>query len=359
MYWIAGHLTLSALVLTGLFGCKGKSASIKPEYTDIVESVYASATVKAENQYLAYATVSGILKSAMVREGDTIKAGQVIARIDNTSPGLSQANAKVAYELASGNFGTLDELKAQLASARRQFVNDSVNYQRQKILWNQGIGTQNQLESRQLALDVSANAWHALQVRYRQSKLQLELAQQQAQNNLSLSAENNRNFDIVSLMNGRVYQINYDPGELVLPQQAVALIGSASKFLLEMEVDEVDIARIHTGQQVIVTMDAYQGQVFQARVSRIIPAMDPKTQTFKVEAEFVNPPANLYPGFTAEANIVIEQKKHVLVIPIEYLKNGDSVHTEAGDKKVKTGLRGIDKIEILEGLDANSYLLKP
>src|SRR5262249_12413474 len=117
--------------------------------------------------------------------------------------------------------------------------------------------------------------------------------------------------------------------------------------------------RISLGQKVLITMDAYRGEVFEGKISKIYPNLDVRSQSFIVEAEFVKRPSVLYPGMSAEANIVVHEKKNALVIPIAYLKGNDAVLTEDGEKKVKTGLKSIDYVEILSGIDKNTELLRP
>jgi multidrug efflux pump subunit AcrA (membrane-fusion protein) len=78
-----------------------------------------------------------------------------------------------------------------------------------------------------------------------------------------------------------------------------------------------------------------------------------------VEAVFQNPPEKLYPGLAGEGNIIIAQKEDVLTIPKIYLIDGNQVQTEDGLVEVKTGLQNLDQVEILEGIDMNTSILKP
>ena len=163
-----------------------------------------------------------------------------------------------------------------------------------------------------------------------------------------------------SNMKGVVYDVLKKEGELINTQTALAVIGADSSFILEMEVDQADITRINPGQIVYLTMDSYKGQVFEARITKIFPIMDERTRTFKVEAEFINPPNTLYPNLTAEANIVVLQKKAVLTIPKSYLVDGKYVIVDGETKReIKTGLRDYQKVEILEGLDTSTAVFKP
>lgn len=346
------------LVLTSA-SCGGNQESIEPQRKDIVESVYASATIIARNQYSVMAPVSGVLLSNTVREGDTVVPGQVIARIENINPALNAANAQLAVDLAQKNKSVLLEIQAQLNTAIQQFKLDSVNYVRQRELWSKNIGTKTQVEARMLAFEASKNNVAAIKVRYRQTKNQLETSLAQAQNNFVITAKTSGDFNISSNIHGRVYALNYKPGELVNFQKPVAILGDARLFLLELTVDEVDIGRVSLGQRVVVSMDAYKNEIFEANVTKIYPNLDARSQSFIVEAEFIKSPARLYPGMSAEASIVIREKKNALVIPVNYLTQSGKVLTENGEIAVKTGMKSIEMVEIISGIDEKTKLIRP
>jgi HlyD family secretion protein len=351
--------TAFILLAGSQFSCKNGKTAVRPETRDIVESVYASASIKAAEQYTVIAPVSGLLLRNAVNEGDSVVAGQLVAQIENANPGLNAENARLAVELAEKNMGNLTELENQIRTSRTQVTLDSTNYHRQLALWNKNIGSKTQVEARQLAYEASKNNLASLQTRYRQQKIQLQLSVSQARNNYGMMSKTNSDFSITSKINGRVYALNYEPGELVSPQKPIALIGRAGQFMLELTVDEVDISRIALGQKVVIAMDAYRDQVFEGKISKIYPNLDIRSQSFLVEAEFVSRPAVLYPGMSAEANIVVREKKNAMVIPLVYLKENNMVSTEDGDKKVVTGIRSMEFVEIVSGLDKTAVLVKP
>ena len=79
-----------------------------------------------------------------------------------------------------------------------------------------------------------------------------------------------------------------------------------------------------------------------------------------LDAVFVKGPAALYPNLTCEANIVIQQKEKALLIPRTYLLDGDQVLLENKEKrKVTTGLKDYQQVEIISGLTVNDIILKP
>jgi multidrug efflux pump subunit AcrA (membrane-fusion protein) len=153
--------------------------------------------------------------------------------------------------------------------------------------------------------------------------------------------------------------LNKEKGEYVNMQETMAILGDKDRFKLEMLIDEVDISKVMIGQKVMVTLEAYENNVYEARIDRIAPRMDDRTQTFRVEASFVKSPPRLYMGLTGEGNIVINEKGKSLVIPREFLQPGNKVVTENGTITVKTGLSNWSFIEVLSGLKEGDKIYKP
>ena len=141
--------------------------------------------------------------------------------------------------------------------------------------------------------------------------------------------------------------------------EPIAAIGSATDFIIEMLVDEVDIVKLKIGQTALITLDAYGSEVYTAVLSKIYPRKDERSQTFKIEALFTNPPEVLYPGLAGEGNIIVSQKETVLTIPKEYLIGENNVKTEEGIIEIVTGIEDMERVEVRSGLDANTYIIKP
>jgi multidrug efflux pump subunit AcrA (membrane-fusion protein) len=141
--------------------------------------------------------------------------------------------------------------------------------------------------------------------------------------------------------------------------EPVASIGSATTFIIEMLVDEVVIVKINLEQDVLITLDAYKGTVFNAKVSKILPKKDERNQTFKVEALFTETPKVLYPGLSGESNIIISKKDNVLTIPKNYIIDNNQVKTDEGFVTITKGLENMEFVEITSGITKNTYIYKP
>lgn len=352
---------LCVIGLSVLASCESGKDRIKPSRETITESVYASGIVLSKNQYQVYSTVSGIIKTILVEEGDVVKKGQPLIRIVNSTAVLQADNAALAADYArlESNEEKLEDLRLAIELAAEKSENDRLLLERQQKLWEQKIGKKVELEQAELAYDNSVKERKSLQIKYNDLKRQLALNARQAENNRAISSIIADDYIVRSDIDGRVYSILKEPGELVSTQAPVALVGDADTFYLELQVDEYDIAKIIEGQKVFVAMDSYGDSVYEGIVTKVNPLMNEKSRSFVVEAAFTTRPARLYPYLTAEANILIREKTNALTIPRSYLVDESFVMTAKKKIKVVTGLKDYQKVEIVSGITAEDYLLKP
>jgi len=239
-----------------------------------------------------------------------------------------------------------------------KYQNDSINYERQKGLWSKNVGSKADLDSRKLQFESSKQQLNSIKNKYLRTQNELRQQVKQAENNYQSSLFQTKDFTVKSNLNGVVYSINKNVGELISPQQPIATIGSKTNFIAELLIDEVDIARVELNQKVIISLEAYKNQVFEAKVTKIYPQKNERSQTFKIEALFVKMPEKLYPGLSGESNIVISEKQNCLTIPKAYYNNG-KVLTDNGEVEVKIGLESLGQFEIISGLDSTTNIYLP
>ena len=345
-----------------IFSCKKKQEKIQPTIESITESVYASGIIKSKNQYKVFSTVSGLISDVLVTEGDTVKKGDIIIKLQNTTAALNTDNAKITadYNAVSANAERLNELQVNINFAKAKMDEDASLQRRQQNLWNQNIGSRYELEQRQLAYKNSATTYEAAKLRYTQLQKQTKFQEKQSQKNVEISSTIKNDYSIKSNADGKVYNILMKKGEMVNTLSPVAIIGDGLDFLIELQVDEYDITKITIGQIILLNMDSYKGQVYDATVTRINPIMNEKIKAFLVEANFIKKPSSLVPYLTCEANIIIKTKEKAMTIPRSYLLEGDSIWIEAKTKKkVTVGLKDYLKVEILNGLEASDFIFKP
>jgi HlyD family secretion protein len=345
-----------------LSNCNKARENTKPVIGMITETVYASGVVKSKNQYLVHSTVGGLIREILVKEGDTVIKGDPLFVLLNETSRLNTRNAELAaaYADLKANAYRLDEAQVAIDLALSKLRNDSLLFERQRNLWSQGIGTKVEYEQRELAYKNSKTNYEASRTRYRDLKRQLELASSQAKTNLLISTALSNDFVIKAESSGKVYKILKEKGEFVNTVNPVAIIGHAHSFIIELKVDEYDIASVQLGQKVLCTMGSFKGKVFNAIITEIEPLMDEQSKSFLIKADFVTEPPVLYPGLSVEANIMIQIKKNAITIPRSYLVDDSLVLTENGEmRKVITGLKDYQKVEILSGLTQEDVIYKP
>lgn len=351
-------LLLSFVTLT----CKDKDEVIYPEQSAITESVYASGLVKSKNQYQCYATVAGKISRIFVTEGDSIRKGDAILQIQSETSYYNALNATLAADNSAlrNNQQKLSEAKVNSELAFSKMKNDSLLWQRQKNLYAQNIGSLVELEQRTLAYKNSSTAYQVAQLHINDLTKQLQFAANQTKVNAKLSNAQASDYIIRSSLNGKVYKILKETGEFVNTLAPVAILGDATAFYLELQVDEYDIVRIQLQQTIAISMDSYKGKMFEATITKIEPLMNEDSRSFTLEAEFKVPPRVLYPNLSVEANIIIATKIKTITIPRTYLTSDSMVYISKKEKrKVVVGLSDFQKAEILKGLAVTDKIYKP
>lgn len=357
---------LSSLLILVLSSCtyRADEDSTKGRISDITEAVYASVTIRPETTYHPQTSRSGIIEKILIKEGQLVKKGDILFQLSiSADVGNRLTNAKLNLGEAKANFlgknNLLRNIETELESVRQQLALDSTNLARQQRLWAQNIGKKIDLDRASRAYQTTLSQLRVLEYSYSQSLTSLESNYRKAASLVAAEQEQISDFTVSAKLDGRVYRIHKEIGELISPQEQFAEIGSADDFLIEMDIDEVDITRISLGDTVVVALEAYPNEVFTARINQISPMKDELTQTFRVESKFINSPEQLYYGLSGEASIIADQRKSALLIPSDYLVSGNRVLTADGEKEVKIGVKNMEFVEILSGIDSSTVILKP
>ncbi len=358
-----GYILFLLIILLSC-NSRSKDEKIKPTVKDITESVYASARVIPKYSYLPHTPISGIVKKTLVKEGDIVIKDQPIVivtpghQVKNnlTNAELSLSEAKKNY---IGENNLLKNIELELQTAKDQLVLDSINYQRYRKLRMQNIGSKIDYDRAKLTYEATEKRYLALKKKYAQTQTSLETNYKKAKSSAFTQQNILKDYIIKSEIDGRVYSLSKKAGELITTQEQFAEIGSADSFIIEMDIDEIDITKITLGDTVTIILDAYPNKVFTAIVDRIYPKKNEKTQTFKTEGVFVIQPDKLYNGLSGEANIIVDKRENAMIIPTEYLLENDKVLTNDGEKKIQVGVKSLKNVEIISGVDTNTELLKP
>ena len=358
------QLTGLLLLLVVATGCGEKVQEVHPEEKVLTAAVYASGTLLPEQEYKAVSSVDGYLVSALVKEGDTVRKGQLLFRVSSEVRQAQQSGAAAIVEktlpTVGDNAPVIKELEGRIAVSRIKKEQDSLQYLRYKNLYEAQAITKSNYEKYYLQYQSSAKEYQNLKEQLQQQKLSANIQLQQAKNQLSISAAQSDVGVLKSYVDGVVYDIYKKEGDLITPNQPVALIG-AGRMIAKLLVDENDLDKIYEGQKVLITMDAFRDKIFNAKIDRIYPVLNKVEQSFRVDAVLDEAaPVEIY-GLNLEANIVVTENKKTMAIPKAALLKGDSVIVKKDGKEVKVKIqKGIEDdtwVEVLGGVDKSSTII--
>lgn len=352
---------------TFLISCdKSKDQATSPKYQPLTEAVYASGNIYPKNEYKLTANADGFLVRQTAFEGDIVNKNQLIFQLESISQDARLEASVNILRQAETNYGenspVLAELTTQLRNARTKLANDSVNFSRNKELYDRNATTKVEYERAELAFQTSKNEVTARQKALQKTKSQLYVDLQNSQSNFRVNAREGDNFRIKTFEAGKIYEIYKKQGELVRRGEQIALIGDANEIYAQLAIDESDFSKVKIGQEVLIKIDVYKDKIFKAKVSKLYPKLNKADQTFRIDAEFAEEKPNAYYGMTVEANIIISQNTRVLTIPKNYLAGSDSVWIEEnGDKKkikITKGVENLDLVEVKGGLTDKSVIVR-
>jgi len=168
---------------------------------------------------------------------------------------------------------------------------DSINFKRQDRLWKQNVGTKVELNKAKIKYDATQNRYNALKKKYSQTDQNLENNYKKALNLVANECTSLDDYIIRAEIDGKVYDIFKEVGEVINPQEKFAEIGDSHNYKIDIDIDEVEITKINLGDTVVISLEAYPGKVFMAKITKIYPKKNENTQTFKIESSFIkNPP---------------------------------------------------------------------
>ncbi len=345
-------------------GCSTRGERVQMEQKQLTVAAYASGILVPEQEYKVVSGVDGYLSQSLVKEGDTVVRGQLMFTLTSEVRDAQQRGALAIVRdtkpVVANDAPAFRELRGQMEVARIKATQDSLQYIRYKTLFDQNAISRSNYERYFLQYQSSLKDYQNLKQRLEQQSLNSALQMQQARNQLSLAEAQTAYGRLRSFVDGTVYDIYKKPGDLVSPNQPVALIG-AGKMFAKLMVDEDDLNKIFPGQKVLISMDAWPDKIFQAHISKVYPLLSKVEQSFRVDAVFDDPlPGEMY-GLNLEANIVVAENKMVNVLPRAAVMKGDSLWIEKEGKKqkvkVQTGIEDEQYVEITGGITKETTVI--
>jgi len=356
-----------ALVVAGIVSASRSKTEIDPsklataEKGDIARSVVATGKIQPLTKVEVKSKASGIVKKLDADYGDTVREGQVLVELDKET---LQAQVREARAQLLSAQAALQRTRVEAQGPDLPFLKSAT--ERARRLYEQGLISTNVLEDAQKEYELGLNKQRAAQSNV--SVNAAEVARAQAM--LERADTDLRNSTIVSPMTGLVLSRDVEVGDavssiLILGSQAtlVMTLGDVTSVYVLGKVDEADIGKVYMGQPARITVESFKDKKFVGKVTKISPFGKEKDNvtTFEVRVSIDNPGGELKANMSANAEIIREEKKDVLLVPdsaILYDKDRKtSVEVpdpkgENGRRKVavKVGISNGVKAEVVEGL---------
>ena len=300
---------------------------------DLVSSVTASGQVRPQTKVDVASDVSGKITKLAVKEGQMVKAGDLLLQIDPTQ-------AQAAVERAEA---VLASSRAQLAQSEASLDQAKKNYDRSAQIKkaNAQLISDDQLEQLKTAVDVNSAMVDAA-----------KHAVDQAIASVNDTKSSLSKTTIYAPMSGQITRLDVEQGETAiqgtLNKDAATLLTISDMTLLEtrVKVDETDVARIAVGDSAQVQLDAFPDTTFLGRVTRIsnssVKATSATTSTdqavdYEVTILLLNAPKDTRPDFSATAKVITDKKTSVLSVPIIALTVRENQTIQQGDTAVGLG----------------------
>ncbi len=308
---IASALALLLAIFAAWTFLKAPTVEVAPVSRGLaVEAIYATGTVEPLRWARISPTVTARLVEVMVKEGDQVQEGDLLARLDD-----GEAKARVGELTARETF-----LKQDLDRVAR--------------LEKSEFASRQSSERARSELGQAANARVAAQKRLNE-------------------------YELASPVSGTVLRRDGEPGEVMQPGSVLFWVGEPKPLRVTAEIDEEDIVRINLGQKALLKADAFPGQALESSVAEITPKGDPVNKTYRVRLHLPDE-SRLLIGMTVEVNVIVRESPDALLVPATAIETGHLWVVRDGRaerRSVKVGALGVAKSEILEGANEGDLVI--
>lgn len=286
-------------------------AVVRPEKGAAAQVVYATGSVEASVMVPIAARSAARLIEMNVDEGSTVKKDDVLARLEDTDVKQALAEAVAREDYAAKAHARMEKLLSGGSVTRRDY-------------------------------DQARSEWDAARATTQRLKAQADYMK------------------LMAPADGTIERRDGEIGQLVAAGQNVFWMSCCAPLRVSAEVDEEDIPLVQPGQKVLLRADAFPDAVFEGKVSAITPKGDAVARSYRVRIALQDK-TPLKIGMTAEANIITAEKPEALLLPRTAVREGKVWLVEEGRLKqvpVKTGIRSLKQVEVLEGLGPDAQVVE-
>ena len=326
-------------------------------------TVTVTGTLAADEEVVAGFKVAGRVSGIAVDLGSPVRKGQVLARLDPTDFRLRVEQADAALRQVRAGLGlskdgsaeSVDPEKTALVRETRAVLEEArLNRDRIARLWEKNLIARTEVDASLSRLLVAESRYQAAleEIRNRQELLA------ERSSGLALARQQLADTVLSAPIDGAVRERRASVGEYLAAGAPVFGLVRNHPLRLRVAVPEREAASVRVGQAVRVLLEG-DSAVHAGRVARLSPSIQEQNRTLVVEAEVANRDGRLRPGSFARAEIVVEADHTAVMVPapavvtfaglekVFVVKDGKAV-----EKRIRTGRRSGDRVEILEGVAA-------
>jgi HlyD family secretion protein len=381
------------LLLVGLLAVTGAFRGAKPiapekivtvERGDVARSVVARGKIEPLSRVSIKSKANGIIKALLADVGEPVKEGQVLAELDKEDLEAQVREAKASHDAEQANLqaAVATEDRARIEAVNPELGFTRRDYERAQGLFRDKIASQQQLDDAERAYEVSKNRQQLLDAAVECAAAQTQQCRARvaaAKAAVDRAEENLSYATIRAPITGIVLQRLSEVGDAVSSllnlgsaASVIMVLGDTSSVYIKGNVDEADIGKTELNQCVRTKVEAYPEESFDGAVKRIAPSGQDQgnVTTFEVRVTISNPKGKLRVGMTANAEIVLEERKSVLLTPesaLVYDKDKSTwaqllaSGTKQGWRKVpvKLGISNGQRTQVIEGLKEGDKLVLP
>ena len=384
-------LFLAMLLLVMISGCSSAEKEAEPvvvvQFATVkqgsIEKVISSEAVLFPLQQAALTPkVSAPVKRFLVNRGDRVKAGQLLAVLENRDLAASEVENKGALAQAEAAYATTttaslpEEMrKAELdvGSARQALDAEQKLYNSRENLYRQGALPRKDLDQARVSLtqaksqfEIAQQHWNALQVAGKEQALKSASGQLESARGKYMGSQAQLGYsEIRSPISGYVTERALYPGEMAAAGVPLLTVMDTSSIIAKAHVPQQDAALLKAGNPAELATASVDDKI-PARITVVSPATDANSTTIEIWAKASNPENHLRPGTTAQLSVTAQKLDNVLIIPSSAILNQPEGVTavmvvgtdnRAHLQAVQVGIQNGDQVEITSGLKAGQKVV--
>lgn len=339
----------------------------------LTQSVVLTGRVSTESRVVLGSTIVGRVTSVAVREGADVKAGQLIATLEDAELTATLDQADAAWRNADARLSSQRSVIAPVAMQQREQAGSNATtsareFVRQQELFAKGFIGQSRLDESRRVNEVAQSQLAAAEAQAQANATGSELKQAiarvaEARAARELAVSRLAQTRIVAPAAGRVLERFVEPGQILQAGARVASMNLAGPTQLWAQVDEKFLSQLKVGQAAIVVADAFAGQAFLATIQSISPTIDVLRGSVEVKFAVATPPAFLRNDMTLSIEVETARREKALAIPAELVTTGVNPTVMvlesrvAAKRAVKLGIRSSTYVEVRDGLQAGDAVI--